>query len=144
MKDLNDYIDYGFETFDANGNVINLITGPGNAGSWLNDLFGSPQEAAIIPAPVGAVASISRTGRIWRTEMFPIDQSGNEMPGQRIEAALIECRESEARAFARQLGCDVYYWSSWEETRYIVIISAANESDFPYSDDWTYHTVIDF
>jgi hypothetical protein len=144
MKDLNDYMDYGFETFDANGKSINLITGPGNSGTWLNDLFCSPQEVAIIPAPVGSVAAIAGVGRVWRTEMFPLDPAGNEIPGQRTEAALLECRESEARAAARHLGCDVYFWSSWEETRYIVIVSAANETDFPHSDDWTYYTANDF
>jgi len=143
MKDLNDYMDFGFETFDARGNAINLITGPGNAGAWLNDLFGSPQEVAIIPAPAADVAAFAGAGRVWKTEMFPIDQSGHEKPGRRTEAALLECQESEARAIARQLGIDVYYWSSWEETRYIVIVSAANETDFPHSDDWTYHTVND-
>jgi len=143
MKDWNDYMDYGFETFDANGKSINLITGPGNSGTWLNDLFSSPQEAAIIPAPARAVTEIAGEGRIWRTEMFPLDSDGNEIPGKRKEAALLECKESEARDIARQLECDVYYWSSWEETRYIVIVSTANETDFPQSEDWTYYCVND-
>lgn len=143
MRDLNDYMDFGFETFDANGKSINLISGPGNSGTWLNDIFDSPQEAAIIPAPAADVAFRAGAGHVWRTEMFPVDQSGNEIPGKRTEAALLACKESNARDIARQLGLDVYYWSSWEETRYIVIVSPDNESDFPHSDEWTYYCVND-
>lgn len=140
---MNDYMDYCFETFDANGKSINLITGLGNSGTLLNDFFGSSQEAVIIHAPSKAVTEIAEAGRIWRTEMFPLDSAGNEIHGRRKESALFECKESEACDIPRQLEYNVYYWASWEETRYIVIVSAANESDFPQSDDWTFYCVTD-
>ncbi len=76
--------------------------------------------------------------------MLPLDADYKEIQGRRIDATLFEGSEKGARATVRDLGCDVYYWSPYEETRYIIIISALNETDFPGSDDWAYYTVIDF
>lgn len=144
MKDINDYLKFGFETFNPAGKLVNRINGPGHCGDWLIDVFSSPYELAIIPAPVDEVAGIGGSERCHRTEMFPVDAEGKEIPGKRSGATLFEGKESEARAIAKELRCEVYYWSSYEETRYIVIVSAENETDFPQSDDWTYYTVIDF
>ena len=144
MKDINDYMNYGFETFDNEGKLKNRISGPGHCGDWLIDVFNSPFEMAIIPASFDEVVEIAEAERCLRTEMFPVDANGKEIPGKRSGATLFEGKESVARTIARELGCEVYYWSSYEETRYIVIVSAENESDFPAGDDWTYYTVIDF
>ena len=125
MKDIYDYMNYGFETFDQEGKMINRIDGPGRCGEWLIDIFASPYEMAIIPADIKSVAELAGGGRCLRTEMFPVDADFREIEGRRSDATLFEGKESEARAIARKLECDVYYWSSYEETRFIVIVSAA-------------------
>ncbi|MBE0673590.1 MAG: hypothetical protein IH591_02920 [Bacteroidales bacterium] len=144
MKDIVDYMNYGFETFDSEGRLKNRINGPGHCGDWLIDIFNSPFELAIIPASIDRVAEIAGAERCLRTEMFRIDEEANELPGKRRDATLFEGSESEARSIARKLGCEVYYWSSSEETRFIAIVNSDNEADIPAGEDWIYYTVIDF
>lgn len=144
MKELNDYMNYAFETYAADGKLINRINGPGYRGDWLNDLWGPPQQLAIIPAPFDKVVKTFGSDRCWRTVMIPIDGECNEVPGERIEAVMIAPEnESEARSLAGELGCEIYYWSYWEETRMIVIVSSSNQKDYPESDDWWIYTTND-
>ena len=144
MKDIYDYMNYGFETYNQEGKVINRIDGPGSCGEWLADIFESPYEMAIIPANIKSVSTLAAGSRCLRTDMFPLDADFREIEGRRIDATLFEGSEKKARDIATELGCGVYFWSSYEETRFIVIVSALNETDFPGSDEWTYYTVTEF
>jgi len=144
MKDIIDYMNYGFDIFDSEGRLKSRINGPGDCGDWLIDVFNSPFELAIIPASFDSVAGIAGAERCLRTEMFRIDKEANEVPGRRRDATLFEGPESEARNLAFILGCEIYYWSSFEETRYIAIVNSDNEDDIPAGEDWIYYTVIDF
>ena len=137
MRQLEDYMAVGFETFAEDGTLLNRMAGPGYPGDWLLNWQQGPEIAAIIPAPYEQVIQLHDKGKCWKTEMFPIDSEGREIPGKREQATLIDVKnESEARTIARELGCDVYIYSYWEEFRLVLVVSSENEKNYPESDDW--------
>lgn len=144
MKTVEEYLNYGFETYSSTGEVISKVKGPGYLSDWLADWRQAPEQLAIIPVSYEKFTQTASKSRCWRTVMIPVDAQYNEIPGERIEAVIyVAENETEARTLARQYGCDVYYWCYWEETRLIIVISSQNEIDYPESDDWTIYTAND-
>jgi len=143
MKDIGDYMNYGFETYSEDGKLLNKIDGPGYTGEWLADCRSTaPELLAIIPAPYNKVVQNISREKLWRTVMIPVDMDCKDTGGERIEAVMLAAdSEKEARMLAREFGCDVYYWSWWEETRSIILVDAATGDDYPKGDDWEFYTV---
>lgn len=146
MKDISEYMNYGFETYSEDGKLISKIDGPGHMSDWLNDYRSTaPECLAFIPAPYEKAAQKISREKLWRTVMIPVDKDCRDTGGERIEAVMVAAdSEKEARMLAMESGCGVYYWSWWEETRSIILVDAATGDDYPKGNDWEYYTVIEF
>jgi len=130
MKELNQYLNYAFEIYDHEGNLIDKIDGPGDIGGWLCTP-NSPNEAAIIPIPYKRVDGMLDKDRCFIVIRIPLDEQNKEISDQKEEMFLYEAEsEQEAKQIARDLACSYIYWSEWDGNRLIAIISV--ESDIPW------------
>ena len=133
-KELN----YAFEFYNDNGSLIDKIDGPGDIGNWLaypdND---APIYGAIIPVAFNLAKDKISTDRFIKAVRIPLDEAGNELSGVREEIILLYADSLEdARQVARLFGCEFMYWTEWDGTRNIMIVSV-NKDTNPYKDPET-------
>ena len=138
MGPFNKELNYAFEFYHENGALIDKIDGPGEIGNWLsypdND---APIYGAIIPVAFNLAKDKISTDRYIKAVRIPLDEAGNELSGVREEIILLYADSLEdARQVARLFGCEFMYWTEWDGTRNIMIVSV-NKDTNPYKDPET-------
>ena len=138
MGPFNKELNYAFEFYHENGTLIDKIDGPGDIGNWLsypdND---APDYGAIIPVAFNLAQDKISTDRYIKAVRIPLDEAGNELPGVREEIILLYADSLEdARQVARLFGCEFMYWTEWDGTRNIMIVSVNIDTN-PYKDPET-------
>ena len=140
MKNLKQYLNYGFEIYNENGGQIDKIYGPGEIGFWLLNPDESPMFAAIIPAPYEK-AIIHRDKNLFNKIIrIPLDEKGNEIKSGKEEMVLFNAKnEQDAKELAQESGCDYMYWSEWDPARVMVIIDVKSKEEWHKSNYETYY-----
>ncbi len=133
MYNLKNEIQFGFETFDTNGSLIDKITGPGDPG-YLLTAPAAPYFVALFPVTNASYEAHSTSLDIFLVQRFKIDENRKEILNTRTEFTM-DSFDSIEEAFnmAEKLNCDYFYWSEWDCERIMVIIDAKGSRD-PFTD----------
>ena len=133
-KELN----YGFEFYRDNGTLIDKIDGPGDIGNWLTvPDSDAPMFGAIIPVAYQLAEEKISKDRFIKAVRIPFDEKGNDNPEAKEEIILLYADSlDDAKQIARLCGCDFMYWTEWDGSRSILIVSVAEDIDV-YKDPTT-------
>ncbi|MEI7422130.1 MAG: hypothetical protein WCK18_08545 [Prolixibacteraceae bacterium] len=126
-KELN----YGFEFYHENGTLIDKIEGPGDIGNWLTvPDRDAPMFGAIIPVAYKLAEEKISKDRYIKAVRIPLDEEGNDILEAKEEAILLYADNlDDAKQVARSFGCDFMYWTEWDGSRSILIVSVAEDID---------------